>query len=51
MESTIHDLILESMDTQLILAEGFVDTAKKTLKKVIDKIIELCKKFISFFKG
>lgn len=38
------------MDTQLILAEGFIDTTKKTLKKVIDKIIELCKKFISFLK-
>lgn len=50
MESNIHDLVLESMDTQLILAEGFIDTTKKTLKKVIDKIIELCKKFISFLK-
>lgn len=50
MESNIHDLVLESMDTQLILAEGFIDTTKKTLKKVIDKIIELCKKFISFLR-
>lgn len=50
METNIHDLVLESMDTQLILAEGFIDTTKKTLKKVIDKIIELCKKFISFLK-
>lgn len=50
MESNIHNLVLESMDTQLILAEGFIDTTKKTLKKVIDKIIELCKKFISFLK-
>lgn len=50
MESNIHDLVIESMDTQLILAEGFIDTTKKTLKKVIDKIIELCKKFISFLK-
>lgn len=50
MESNIHDLVLESMDNQLILAEGFIDTTKKTLKKVIDKIIELCKKFISFLK-
>lgn len=50
MESNIHELVLESMDTQLILAEGFIDTTKKTLKKVIDKIIELCKKFISFLK-
>lgn len=48
METNIHELVLESMDTQLILAEGFVDNAKKTLKKVIDKIVELCKKFISF---
>lgn len=50
METNIHDLVLESMDAQLILAEGFIDTTKKTLKKVIDKIIELCKKFISFLK-
>lgn len=50
METNIHELVLESMDTQLILAEGFIDTTKKTLKKVIDKIIELCKKFISFLK-
>ena len=50
METNIHDLVLESMDAKLILAEGFIDTTKKTLKKVIDKIIELCKKFISFLK-
>lgn len=48
METNIHDLVLESMDTQLILVEGFIDTTKKTVKKVIDKIVELCKKFISF---
>lgn len=48
METNIHELVLESMDTQLILAEGFIDTTKKTLKKVIDKIIELCKSLSLF---
>lgn len=50
MDSTIHNLVLESMDTQLILAEGFIDNTKKTIDKVIDNIIELCRKFISFLK-
>lgn len=51
MYTTSNEIMIESVEIDLLVTEGLADKAKNTVDKVIKRIRELINKIINFIKG
>lgn len=51
MYTTSNEIMIESVEIDLLVTEGLVDKAKNTVDKVIKRVRELINKIINFIKG
>ena len=51
MYTTSNEIMIESVEIDLLVTEGLADKAKSTVDKVIKRIRELINKIINFIKG
>lgn len=51
MHITSNEIMIESVEIDLLVTEGLADKAKNAVDKVIKRIRELINKIINFIKG
>lgn len=51
MYTTSNEIMIESIEIDLLVTEGLADKAKITVDKVIKRIRELISKIVNFIKG